>query len=65
MRITQSWHRNMPTTGGGYALTITIVYSSKVKAEIDEIEKKMPEGMMVFDTDKSEWHKREMTVTEW
>lgn len=47
MKITQTWHRNTPSSAGGYGLTVTITYSSSNPSEIDEIEKKMPKGMIV------------------
>lgn len=50
MKITQSWKRNMPTTDG-YSLTVTYVYSSKYLHEIEEVEKKLPKGMIIMDTD--------------
>ena len=42
----------MPTTDG-YSLTVTYVYSSKYLHEIEAIEKKLPTGMIVMDTDKT------------
>lgn len=42
----------MPSTMGGESITVTIVYSSFIKGEIDDLEKKMPKGMLVMDTDK-------------
>ena len=51
MRITQTWKRNTPTTGG-YSLTVTYVYSSKYLHEIEEVEKKLPNGMIVMNTDE-------------
>ena len=53
MKITQSWKRNMPTTDG-YSLTVTYVYSSKYLHEIEAVEKKLPKGIIVMDTDKSQ-----------
>ena len=41
----------MPTTDG-YSLTVTYVYSSKYQHEIDDVEKKLPKGMLIMDTDK-------------
>ena len=52
MKITESWKRNPPTTEGGYSLTVTYTYSSKYLYEIEEVEKKLPKGMVVMDTDK-------------
>lgn len=40
----------MPTTDG-YSLTVTYVYSSKYLHEIEEVEKKLPKGMIIMDTD--------------
>jgi len=51
MKITQSWKRNAPTTDG-YSLTVTYVYSSNYLHEIEEVEKKLPKGIVVMDTDK-------------
>ena len=51
MKITQSWKRNTPTIDG-YSLTVTYVYSSPYLHEIEEVEKKLPKGMIVMDTDK-------------
>jgi len=51
MKITQSWKRNMPTTDG-YSLTVTYVYSSKYLHEIEEVEKKLPVGIVIMNTDK-------------
>ena len=51
MKITQSWKRNTPTTDG-YGLTVTYVYSSKYLHEIEEIERKLPKGIIVMDTDE-------------
>ena len=51
MKITQSWKRNTPTTDG-YSLTVTYVYSSKWLHEIEEIEKKLPMGIIIMDTDE-------------
>lgn len=51
MKITQSWKRNAPTTDE-YSLTVTYVYSSHYLHEIEEVEKKLPRGILVMDTDK-------------
>ena len=51
MKITQLWKRNMPTTDG-YSLTVTYVYSSQYLHEIEDIEKKLPKGIIVMDTDE-------------
>ena len=52
MKIYQFWKKNTPTTDG-YSLTVTYVYSSHYLHEIEEIEKKLPKGIIVMDTDKS------------
>ena len=52
MKVFQSYKRNKPSTAGGYSLTVSITYSSYNQSEIDEIEKKLPNGMMIIDTDK-------------
>ena len=49
MKLTQSWKRNMPSSLGGESITLTTVYSSFDKAEIDELEKQMPRGIMISD----------------
>ena len=51
MKIYQSWKRNTSTTDG-YSLTVTYVYSSHYLHEIEEVEKKLPKGIIVMDTDK-------------
>lgn len=51
MKITQSWKMNTPTTDG-YSLTVTYVYSSKYLHEIVDVERKLPKGTIVIDTDK-------------
>ena len=52
MKVVQSYKRNKPSTAGGYSLTVSITYSSFNPSEIYEIEKKLPKGMIVVDTDK-------------
>ena len=51
MKITQTWKRNMPTTDG-YSLTVTYVCSSKYLHEIEDVERKLPRGIIVMNTDK-------------
>jgi hypothetical protein len=41
----------MPTTDG-YGLTVTYIYSSKYLHEIEEVERKLPKGTIIMDTDK-------------
>ena len=52
MKVTQTWTRNTPSSAGGYSITVSITYSSFNPFEIDEIERKLPKGMLVCDTDK-------------
>ena len=52
MKIYQSWKRNEPDTMTGESITVTIVYTSWDKSEIDDLQKKMPKGMLVMDTHK-------------
>lgn len=52
MKIFQTWTRNTPSSADGYSITVKYTYSSPNPAEIDEIEKKLPKGMVVIDTDK-------------
>lgn len=54
MKICQSWKRNEPSTYSGESITLTIVYTSFDKDEIDELEKKMPKGILVMDDKKQE-----------
>jgi hypothetical protein len=49
MKIYQSWKRGIATEG--YSLTLTYIYLSKDLHEIEEIEKKMPKGTIIMDTD--------------
>lgn len=52
MKVTQTWTRNTPSSAGGYSITVSTTYSSPNPFEIDEIEKKLPKGMVVIDTDE-------------
>ena len=56
MKIYQSWKRNEPDTVTGYSITVTITYSSFDRNEIDDLQKKMPKGILVMDTKKEEEH---------
>ena len=51
MKIYQSWKRNEPSSFSGHAITLTIVYSSNDKQEIDDLEKRMPKGILVMEGD--------------
>lgn len=50
MKVTQSWKRNEPDTMSGESITLVTVYSSYDKAEIDDLEQKMPKGIMLYET---------------
>ena len=52
MKIFQSYTRNKPSSASGYSITVRITYSSFNTTEIEEIEAKLPKGMMVIDTVK-------------
>lgn len=52
MKVIQTWTRNMPSSAGGYSITVSTTYSSFNPAEIDDIERRLPKGMVVMDTDK-------------
>ena len=52
MKVIQKWERNTPSSAGGYSITVKTTYSSFNLDEIDDIEKKLPKGMIVIDTDK-------------
>ena len=54
MQITETWTRNAPNTICGESITLTIIYSSFKKAEIDDLEMKMPKGMTIASTDFNE-----------
>ena len=54
MKIVQTWTQNGPSSAGGYSVTIKYIYSSYNKSEIDDVIKKLPKGMIVMDTDKTE-----------
>lgn len=52
MKVTQTWERNTPSSAGGYSITVKTTYSSFNPNEIDDIEKKLPKGMIVIDTEE-------------
>ena len=54
MKIYESWKRNKPDTVTGESITVTIVYQSFDKDEIDKLQEKMPDGMLVFSTEKQD-----------
>lgn len=62
MKITQMWKRNTPTTMSGYSITVTYIYSSFKKEEIDELEKRMPEGILVAEFDKENINQNDKTI---
>ena len=56
MKVTQSWKRNRPSTAAGESITLTTVYSSLDKREIDELEANMPKGIMIAEDRKEGEH---------
>ena len=54
MKVTQTWKRNTPTTVTGESITLTTVYSSFDKGEIDDLESKMPKGIMITEEGSDE-----------
>lgn len=52
MKITQTWKRNTQSSEGEYSITVAYTYSSFNPSKIDEIEKKLPNGMLIMNTDK-------------
>ena len=54
MKIYEIWKRNEKNTVYGESIKVTIIYCSHDKREIDELEKTLPEGMMVIDTDRKQ-----------
>ena len=53
MKIYESWKRNPSDTITGESITVTVLYSSFDKNEIDEFEKTLPHGMLVMDTEET------------
>lgn len=54
MKIFESWKRNPTDSLSGESITVTIIYSSFDKKEIDDFEKTLPKGMLVMDTAKKD-----------
>ena len=54
MKVTQSWKRNTPSSIGGESITLTTVYSSFDKEEIDELESQMPKGLLISEYKKEQ-----------
>ncbi len=52
MTITEIWKRNEPDTICGESITLTIIYSSFKKEEIDNLEAQMPKGVVTGSTDQ-------------
>ena len=52
MKIYLSWKRNTPDTVTGDSITITVTCCSFRKEEIDELEERMANGVIVMDTDE-------------
>ena len=51
VKIYQSWKRNEPSSVSGESITLTTIYMSFDKAEIDDLEQNMPKGMRILVTD--------------
>ena len=49
MKIYQTWKRNKPDTQIGESISVTLTYYSFDSKEIDELEKKLPNGVVVMD----------------
>lgn len=54
MKVVQSWKRNSPDTVTGESITLTVLYSSFDKEEIDELEKNMAQGITITEINKKE-----------
>lgn len=54
MKVTQSWKRNTPSTMIGESITLTTVYSSFDKAEIDNLEQNMPKGIIITECNEDQ-----------
>lgn len=54
MKSYTTWKRNKPNTLTGESITITIVYSSFIKDDIDELEKRLPPGVTVSEYKREE-----------
>lgn len=52
MKIYSSWKRNTPDTVTGDSITITIMCCSFQQEEIDELEERLVNGVIVMDTDE-------------
>ena len=52
MKIMYSWRRNTPSTVTGESVTVTILYSSFKKDEIDELEQAMPKGTIIMESSR-------------
>ncbi len=49
MKVLQRWKRNTPDTVTGESITISFTYSSFDKSEIDELERNLPNGLIITD----------------
>lgn len=54
MRITQTWKRNTPSTICGESITVTTTYYSFNKQEIDDLERGLPTGILMMDSEKTD-----------
>lgn len=64
MKIFQTWKRNMPDSISGESITLTIIYSSFDKNEIDELESRMPKGMIFASDEKGNQYAHNKTREE-
>lgn len=55
MRTTQTWIRNDPTSDAGESLTVSVVFSSFDKNEIDNLELKMSNGAQLIKNDRKKY----------
>ena len=54
MKITQTWRRNPPSTISGDSITVTTTYYSFNKQEIDDLERGLPTGILMMDSEKTD-----------
>jgi len=54
MKCYSSWKRNNPDTQGGESITITMTFVSFNKGDIDDIENRLPKGMVVSEYERAD-----------
>ena len=54
MKCYSSWKRNNPDTVKGESITLTMVFSSFDKEDIDELEKSLPAGILISEYKREE-----------